>query len=71
MDRIGTNLLAEAKALIALGDKATSSGRDMFSLLVKANTSPDLPEHQRLSDKDVITREWQLNLPCSSSDIEV
>ncbi|KIY62983.1 cytochrome P450 [Cylindrobasidium torrendii FP15055 ss-10] len=56
MDRIGSTLLSEAKALIALGDKVSTTGRDMFSLLVKANTSPDLPEHQRLSDKDVITQ---------------
>jgi hypothetical protein len=36
--------------------------RDLLSLLVRANTSKDIPESQRLSDKDVLARE------CSSAN---
>ncbi|KIY68833.1 cytochrome P450 [Cylindrobasidium torrendii FP15055 ss-10] len=56
MDRIGARLLAEAKSMITLGEKMSGGGRDMLSLLVRANTSSDLPAHQKLSDKDVITQ---------------
>ncbi|KIY68837.1 cytochrome P450 [Cylindrobasidium torrendii FP15055 ss-10] len=56
MDRIGARLLSDAKSMVALGDKASSGGRDMFSLLVRANTSSDLPDHQKLSDRDVMSQ---------------
>jgi hypothetical protein len=32
----------------------------LFSLLVRANTSKDVPENQRLSDEDVIARESRI-----------
>ncbi|KIY74189.1 cytochrome P450 [Cylindrobasidium torrendii FP15055 ss-10] len=56
MDSIGSSLLSEAKQMVALGEKVTNAGKDLFSLLVRANTATDLPAHQKLSDKDVVTQ---------------
>ncbi|KAJ7078786.1 cytochrome P450 [Mycena epipterygia] len=56
MVKIGNQLLADSKAALKTeGDEATS-GRDLLSIMVKANTSDDIPEHQRLSDADVIAQ---------------
>ncbi|KAF8451154.1 cytochrome P450 [Boletus edulis BED1] len=63
MNRIGRELLSEAKA--AARESATEKGeiekknlrgRDLFSLLVKANMATDIPESQRLSDEDVLAQ---------------
>lgn len=58
MRRIGLGLLRESKAAVAAGDIEDKSNqrRDLLSLLVRANTSPDIPEHLRLSDEDVLAR---------------
>jgi hypothetical protein len=42
---------------------ATLLGRDLLSLLVKANMAVDIPEDQRLSDEDMLGRLY----PCSRS----
>jgi hypothetical protein len=52
MDRIGLELINDRK--MAFKNGTLSSGRDLLSLLVKANTSSE-PKHQ-LSDKDVLAR---------------
>jgi cytochrome P450 len=58
MMRIGRQLLAESKKEIAEGGAfQTARSRDLLSLLVRANTSKDVPESQRLSDEDVLARE--------------
>jgi len=55
MARIGNQLLRESKAKAAgTGEKA--SGRDLLSLLARANMAFDLPESQRMSDKDVLAQ---------------
>lgn len=66
MRRMGKALLAEKKADIK--QAATSAGgkvdgrlqglrsRDLLTLLIKANMAEDIPEHQRLSDEDVLAR---------------
>ncbi|KAJ7607627.1 cytochrome P450 [Mycena polygramma] len=59
MMRIGRELLAESKREVAQnGTFETGAGRarDLLSLLVRANTSKDLPANQRLSDEDVIAQ---------------
>lgn len=65
MTRIGGELLANAKASALAGaienggiEKNGLHGRDILSLLVKANMATDNPESQRLSDKDVIARAY-------------
>lgn len=57
MTEIGGQLLRKAKT-IAIGEieQNRARGRDLLSLLVKANMATDVLESQRLSDKDVIAR---------------
>ncbi|KAJ7648294.1 cytochrome P450 [Mycena polygramma] len=59
MMRIGRELLAQSKSEVAQNgtfDTGTGRARDLLSLLVRANTSKDLPASQRLSDEDVIAQ---------------
>ncbi|KAG7453117.1 cytochrome P450 [Guyanagaster necrorhizus] len=57
MARIGNQLLNESHArLRASGEKGSSSARDLLSLLVKANMSSDVGEHQRMADSDVLAQ---------------
>lgn len=73
MRRMGKALLAEKQADIK--QAATSAGgkvdgrlqglrsRDLLTLLIKANMAEDIPEHQRLSDEDVLARAC-FAMPC-------
>lgn len=58
MSRIGSELLASSKAGVALAGKdGLDNGlqsRSLLSLLVKANMSASVPDHQKMSDEDVI-----------------
>ncbi|KAJ7271259.1 cytochrome P450 [Mycena rebaudengoi] len=57
MVRIGQKLLRESKKDIAEGGAFQSGrARDLLSLLVRANTSKDIPESQQLSDEDVLAQ---------------
>ncbi|KAF8127233.1 cytochrome P450 [Boletus edulis] len=63
MARIGNELLSDAKAAAHASatekgeiEKNSLHGRDLLSLLVKANMATDIPESQRLSDEDVLAR---------------
>ena len=63
MTRIGEELLAGAKAAAAEGvtekgeiEKSSLHGRDLLSLLVRANMDTDIPESQKMSDEDVLAR---------------
>ncbi|KAI0364501.1 cytochrome P450 [Pilatotrama ljubarskyi] len=65
MRRIGMELLQEKKAEIRreLAESRDGSvqrkdvhGRDLLTLLLKANMATDIPENQRLSDEDVLAR---------------
>ncbi|KAJ7662455.1 cytochrome P450 [Mycena rosella] len=57
MMRIGGQLLADSKRDIAEnGTFDTGRARDLLSLLVRANTSKEIPASQRLSDKDVLAQ---------------
>lgn len=64
MRRIGMQLIAEKKASIlgADGQKQVGRkdvvGRDLLTLLIKANMATDVPESQRLTDEEVLAREW-------------
>ena len=68
MRRIGLQLIAEKKAAIlaeqnALGKEKEGlaskdvKGRDLLTLLIKANMAVDIPDHQRLSEEEVLARE--------------
>lgn len=69
MARIGSELIAEKKAsALAEAGNGTGTdekghvmrdhvkGKDILSLLVKANMATDLPEAMRLSDDDVMAQ---------------
>ncbi|TBU23441.1 cytochrome P450 [Dichomitus squalens] len=59
MRRIGMELIAEKKGEIlhkAAEGKEKPHGRDLLTLLLKANMATDLPENQRLSDEDVLAQ---------------
>ncbi|KAJ7272313.1 cytochrome P450 [Mycena rebaudengoi] len=57
MSKIGYELLLDGKAAVmAAGSDKDSSGRDLFSLLLKANMAEDVPGKSRLSDEDVIAQ---------------
>ncbi|KAG2159211.1 cytochrome P450 [Suillus bovinus] len=65
MGRIGSQLLHNAKAAVISSlsakkgdfiEKSSLQGRDLLSLLVRANMATDIPENQRLSDEDVLAQ---------------
>ncbi|KAJ6500711.1 cytochrome P450 [Mycena sanguinolenta] len=57
MRRIGLQLLQESKNEMAeSGTFEKGRARDLLSLLVRANTSKDLPASQQLSDEDVLAQ---------------
>lgn len=65
MQRIGMQLLQEKKAEIMRehGEKSTGTvekkdvqGRDLLTLLIKANMATDIPDDQRLTDEEVVAR---------------
>lgn len=58
MHRIGTSLFNESKStLLTTGEKGNNwRARDLLSLLIRANMSSDIPESQRMSDFDVLSR---------------
>ncbi|KAF7369611.1 Cytochrome P450 [Mycena venus] len=53
---LGNQMLVDGKAAInaAGGPKAVSGRRDLFSLILRANMSPEVPEDHRMSDNEVI-----------------
>ena len=62
MRRIGLKLIAEKKASILQTsgqtvEKKDVHGRDLLTLLIKANMATDIPESQRLTDEEVLARE--------------
>ena len=65
MHRIGMQLLQERKAEIMrmYGEEGTGAvekkdvqGRDLLTLLIKANMATDIPDDQRLTDEEVLAR---------------
>ena len=64
MRRIGMELIQDRKAAVlreVMGkrgtiDKKDLPGKDLLTLLIKANMATDIPEHKRLSDEEVLSR---------------
>jgi len=60
MARISRQLLSDSKAVIKASEKAGEKngmqGRDLLSLLVRANTATDLSDSKRMSDEDVLAQ---------------
>jgi hypothetical protein len=54
---IGKKLLDERKHEVLPSEKHGSArGHDLLSILHRANTAEDVPDHQRLIDEEVIAR---------------
>lgn len=51
--RLGRQLLVEAKVA---GEAEKEDNKDLFSLLVRANVSPDVPVDQRMNEADVLSQ---------------
>ena len=75
MRRFGSELIAEKKAAIMreLNERKNKEkddgvgrndmqGRDLLTLLLKANMATDIPDSQRLSDEDVLARAYILHI---------
>ncbi|OBZ66432.1 hypothetical protein A0H81_13683 [Grifola frondosa] len=66
MRRIGKQLIAEKKAAVmkelarkkadSVVERQDLQGRDLLTLLIKANMASDIPENQRLPDEDVLAQ---------------
>ncbi|KAH7907834.1 cytochrome P450 [Hygrophoropsis aurantiaca] len=65
MGRVGRELLRDAKAAVmasqrdekkGIVEKRSVQGRDLLSLLVRANMATDIPDNQKLSDEDVLAQ---------------
>ena len=61
MDKVGREILDKSKGnLQTSGEKVEKSarlnGRDILTLLLRANTATDIREHQRMSDDEVLAR---------------
>ena len=73
MDRIGMDIVQESKKAILsgkgdkneLGQKEVG-GRDLLSLLLKANLASDVPENQRLDDAEVLARTPRIPIAMTS-----
>ena len=73
MRRIGSQLIEEKKAEIrresasegkekdAGLERKNVRGRDLITLLLKANMATDIPDSQKLSDEDVLARTYSHN----------
>jgi len=57
MDRIGAELVRDAKKSSQEEKDGMGKSRDLLSLLMKSNMNTDIPEHQRMSDEDVLARQ--------------
>ncbi|KAJ2927086.1 hypothetical protein H1R20_g10025, partial [Candolleomyces eurysporus] len=60
MDRIGRELLDNSKAALRKSglkvDKESLKSKDLLTLLLRANMATDIPEHQRMSEDDVLAQ---------------
>ena len=62
---IGRNMISQKKAEILSSseidskgrvEKKNIQGRDLLSLLMKANMATDIPDHARMTDNDILAR---------------
>jgi hypothetical protein len=70
---IGQSLISQKKAEILatteIGgkgrvEKRNIQGRDLLSLLIKANMATDIPDRARMADEDILARESKSGLWC-------
>ena len=63
MHRMAWQLIQEKKAAVKASieddgnvERKSVHGRDLLTLLIKANMASDIPEDQRLSEEEVLSR---------------
>jgi hypothetical protein len=70
---IGQSLISQKKAEILATteidgksrvEKRNIQGRDLLSLLIKANMATDIPDRARITDEDILARESKSGLWC-------
>ncbi|KAJ3573312.1 hypothetical protein NP233_g2500 [Leucocoprinus birnbaumii] len=76
MFEIGRKLLQEQKREIApsalvKSAHGLSKGKSLLSLLLRANTSDDVPDHQKLTDEEVVAREFPQMISANEHSIGV
>lgn len=63
---VGSKLVTDQKAATARAaaekhaqgpERSDLQGRDLLTLLIKANMATDIPDNQKMTDEDVISRE--------------
>ena len=61
-DRKAT-ILAESGECAQTLEKKSVRGRDILTLLIRSNMATDIPDHQRLSDDEVLARGSHIRVP--------
>ena len=76
---IGQNVISQKKAEILSSseidskgrvEKKNIQGRDLLSLLMKANMATDIPDHARMTDEDIIARKLSSDCSAFSTNID-
>jgi hypothetical protein len=71
MQSLGQGLISQRKAEVLANtesnaeggvEKRSFEGRDLLSLLIKANMATDLPDNARMSDEEILARESESEL---------
>jgi hypothetical protein len=66
MQSLGQGLISQRKAEVLVNtegnaeggvEKKSFEGRDLLSLLIKANMASDLPDNARMTDEEILARE--------------
>ncbi len=66
---IGRNLISQKKSEILASaevdakggvEKRNIQGRDLLTLLIKANMATDIPDNARMTDDEILAREWRV-----------
>lgn len=52
--KLGNELIAQKRQEMAGVNKSTETSKDLLSIIVKANMAPDLEDHQRMSDDEIV-----------------
>lgn len=64
MRKIGERLIGEKRetALHAKDWQGDRRQRDLLTLLIQGNTDPSIPDSERLTDEEILAREFQPSL---------
>ena len=66
MRKIGMRLIHEKREALSIHGNNWQEDRrqrDLLTLLIQGNADPSIPEHERLSDEDILAREFATYRP--------